>query len=290
MKWDEMRESNNVEDVRDGSYSSSSSPLGMLGGLGFGGIAIALVAGLIFKVNPAQLFGFLSNTKQPATQALVKQPTRDRDAAFVKSILGDTEDTWGRIFKKQLNINYQAPKLVLFAGSVKSACGSAKTSAGPFYCPADKKVYLDMGFFQYLEATDGSDADFARAYAIAHEVGHHIQNLRGISGNVRKLKASSSKVKANELSVRLELQADCLAGVWGHFTAQRGLISEQDITKALNTATQIGDDYLQKQSKGGHVIPESFTHGTSQQRVTWFKRGLNTGDMNQCDTFATNQL
>lgn len=293
MKWDEMRESDNVEDVRDGSSSSSSSPLGMLGGLGglgFGGIAIALVAGLIFKVNPAQLFGFLSNTKQPAPQALVKQPTKDRDSAFVKSILGDTEDTWGRIFKQQLNTNYQAPKLVLFAGSVNSACGSAKTSAGPFYCPADKKVYLDMGFFQYLEATAGSDADFARAYAIAHEVGHHIQNLRGISGNVRQLKASSNKVKANELSVRQELQADCLAGVWGHFTAQRGLISEQDITKALNTATQIGDDYLQRQSKGGHVVPESFTHGTSQQRVTWFKRGLDTGDMNQCDTFAANQL
>jgi predicted metalloprotease len=293
MKWDEMRESDNVEDVRDGSSSSSSSPLGMLGGLGglgFGGIAIALVAGLVFKVNPAQLLGFLSNTKQPAPQALVKQPTKDRDSAFVKSILGDTEDTWGRIFKQQLNTNYQAPKLVLFAGSVKSECGSAKTSAGPFYCPADKKVYLDMGFFKYLEATAGSDADFARAYAIAHEVGHHIQNLRGISGNVRQLKASSNKVKANELSVRQELQADCLAGVWGHFTAQRGLISDQDIAKALNTATQIGDDYLQKQSKGGHVVPESFTHGTSQQRVTWFKRGLDTGDMNQCDTFATNQL
>jgi predicted metalloprotease len=293
MKWDEMRESDNVEDVRDGSSSSSSSPLGMLGGLGglgFGGIAIALVAGLVFKVNPAQLLGFLSDTKQPAPQALVKQPTKDRDSAFVKSILGDTEDTWGRIFKQQLKTNYQAPKLVLFAGSVKSACGSAKTSAGPFYCPADKKVYLDMGFFKYLEATAGSDADFARAYAIAHEVGHHIQNLRGISGNVRQLKASSSKVKANELSVRQELQADCLAGVWGHFTAQRGLISDQDITKALNTATQIGDDYLQKQSKGGHVVPESFTHGTSQQRVTWFKRGLDTGDMNQCDTFAANQL
>jgi predicted metalloprotease len=147
-----------------------------------------------------------------------------------------------------------------------------------------------MGFFKYLEATAGSDADFARAYAIAHEVGHHIQNLRGTSGKVRQLKASSTQTKANELSVRLELQADCLAGVWGHFTAQRGLITDQDITKALNTATQIGDDYLQKQSKGGHVVPESFTHGSSQQRVTWFKQGLNSGDIDRCDTFATNQL
>ena len=296
MKWDEMRESDNVEDERDGSSSSSSpssSPLGMLGGLGglgAGGVAIAVVLGLLFKVNPAQLLGFLSNTQQPAPQGLVKQPAKDRDSAFVKSILGDTEDTWAKIFKEQLKTNYQAPKLVLFDGSVKSACGAASTSSGPFYCPADKKVYLDMGFFKYLEATAGDDTDFARAYAIAHEVGHHIQTLRGTSSKVRQLKASSSKAKANELSVRQELQADCLAGIWGHFTAQRGLISDQDITKALNTATQIGDDYLQKQSKGGHVTPESFTHGTSQQRVTWFKKGLETGKIDQCDTFTTNQL
>lgn len=289
MKWDEMRESDNVEDERGGS--SSSSPVGMMGGLGVGGMAIALIAGLIFKVDVTQILSFLSNNKAaPAPQALVKQPIKDRDSAFVKSVLGDTEDTWNRIFKQQLKTNYQAPKLVLFDGSVKSACGSARTSSGPFYCPADQKVYLDMGFFKYLEATAGNDADFARAYAIAHEVGHHIQTLRGTSASVRQLKASSSKAKANELSVRQELQADCLAGVWGHSTSQRGLISDQDITKALNTATQIGDDYLQKQSKSGHVIPDSFTHGTSQQRVTWFKRGLETGNIDQCDTFNTNQL
>ncbi|PZO43809.1 MAG: neutral zinc metallopeptidase [Pseudanabaena frigida] len=292
MKWDEMRQSDNVEDERDGSSSSSSSPVGMLGGLGAGGIAIAVIAGLIFKVDPSQILAFLSNNNKvaPAPQSLVKKPSNDRDSAFVKSILGDTEDTWAKIFKQQLNTNYQAPKLVLFAGSVNSACGSAQTSSGPFYCPADKKVYLDMGFFKYLEATAGNDSDFARAYAIAHEVGHHIQNLRGTSGKVRQLKSSSNKTKANELSVRQELQADCLAGVWGHFTAQRGLITDRDITKALNTATQIGDDYLQKQSRGGHVVPESFTHGTSQQRVTWFKRGLDSGDIEQCDTFANNQL
>ena len=293
MKWDEMRESDNVEDVRDGSSNNTgSSPMGMLGGLGAGGMAIAVIAGLIFKVDPSQILAFLSNNNKntPAPQALVKKPASDRDAAFVRSILGDTEDTWTKIFEKQLNSNYQPPKLVLFANSVNSACGSAGTSSGPFYCPADRKVYLDMGFFKYLEATAGADADFARAYAIAHEVGHHIQNLRGTSGKVRQLKSSSTKAKANELSVRIELQADCLAGVWGHFTAQRGLISDQDITKALNTATQIGDDYVQKQSKSGHVIPESFTHGTSQQRVTWFKRGLDTGNIDQCDTFAVNQL
>jgi hypothetical protein len=296
MKWDEMRQSDNVEDQRDGGSGGSSgaggSPMGMLGGLGAGGVAIAVIAGLIFKVDPSQIFGFLGNNPKnaPAPQGLVKKPTGDRDSAFVKSILGDTEDTWGKIFKQQLKTDYKAPKLVLFDGSVNSACGSAKTSSGPFYCPADSKVYLDMGFFKYLEATAGNDSDFARAYAIAHEVGHHIQNLRGTSSKVRQLKSGSTKTKANELSVRQELQADCLAGVWGHATAQRGLISDQDITKALNTATQIGDDYLQKQSKGGHVVPESFTHGSSQQRVNWFKRGLDTGNIEQCDTFNTNQL
>jgi len=291
MKWDEMRESDNVEDERGGSSRSSLSAGGMLGGLGAGGVAIAVIAGLIFNVDPAKILSFLNGQKTaPASQGVVKAPVNDRDSAFVKSILGDTEDTWGKIFKQQLNTNYQAPKLVLFEGSVSSACGSAETSAGPFYCPADKKVYLDMGFFKYLEATAGSDADFARSYAIAHEVGHHVQNLRGTSGKVRQLQSSSGKTKANELSVRIELQADCLAGVWGYSTAQRGLITDQDVSKALNTATQIGDDYLQKQSRQGHVTPDSFTHGTSQQRVTWFKRGLETGDINQCDTFATNQL
>ncbi|CAN1210887.1 neutral zinc metallopeptidase [Tumidithrix helvetica PCC 7403] len=287
MKWDEMRKSDNVEDVREGS--SSQTPVGMVGGLGVGGVAIAVILGLIFKVNPAQIIGFLpNNTTAPVTQKQT-QPKNDRDSEFVRSVLGDTEDVWTRIFKQQLNTQYQPPKLVLFHSSVNSACGSAQTSSGPFYCPADKKVYLDMGFFQYLQATAGADADFARSYAIAHEVGHHIQNLLGTSGKVRQLKSSSGKAKANELSVRIELQADCYAGVWAFNTAQRGLIGDRDIEAALNTATQIGDDYLQKQAKG-NVVPESFTHGTSQQRVKWFKRGLNSGDLNQCDTFSTDPL
>ena len=168
MKWDEMRESDNVEDERGGSSRSNLSAGGMLGGLGAGGAVIAVIAGLIFNVDPAQILNFLNNGQKnaPASQGVVKAPVNDRDSAFVKSILGDTEDTWGKIFKQQLNTNYQAPKLVLFDGSVSSACGSADTAAGPFYCPADKKVYLDMGFFKYLEATAGNDADFARSYAI----------------------------------------------------------------------------------------------------------------------------
>jgi uncharacterized protein len=290
MKWDEMRRSDNVEDEREGGGSSSSgrSPA-LLGGLGAGGAAIAVILGLIFKVNPAQIMGFLpSGTSAPTTQGQTK-PKNDRDSDFVRAVLGDTEDTWNQIFKDQLKMQYQPPKLVLFSNSVNSACGSAQTTSGPFYCPADKKVYLDMAFFQYLEATAGADADFARSYAIAHEVGHHIQNILGTSGKVRQLKSGSDKATANSLSVRIELQADCYAGVWGQRTSQRGLIGDRDVEKALNTATQIGDDYLQKQAKV-NVVPESFTHGSSQQRVKWFKRGFSSGDMKQCDTFNTDQL
>lgn len=206
----------------------------------------------------------------------------------MKAVLGDTEDTWGRIFKQQLNATYQAPKLVLFSSSVDSACGFAKAAVGPFYCPSDDKVYLDMSFFRQIQATAGADADFARAYAIAHEVGHHVQNQLGISTKVTQLQARSDKAMANSLSVRLELQADCFAGVWGHYTAERNLINGQDVTAAMNTATQIGDDYLQKQSRG-YVVPEAFTHGSSQQRVSWFTRGLKSGSMKQCDTFSASQ-
>jgi len=290
MKWNNMRRSDNVEDERnDSSGSGSGSPTGALS---IGGVVIAVIAGLVLQVNPLVILGFLqsSNTDTGApTSKKLAPPVNDRDSDFVKAILGDTEDTWSKIFQQQLNTQYQPPKLVLFRSSVNSACGSAQTSSGPFYCPADKKVYLDMAFFQYLEATAGENADFARSYVIAHEGGHHVQNLLGTSGEVRQLKSGASKAKANELSVRVELQADCLAGVWGFNSAQRGLIDRKDVSTALNTATQIGDDYLQKQAKR-NVVPESFTHGTSQQRVNWFTRGLKSGDIDQCDTFKTNRL
>jgi predicted metalloprotease len=287
MKWNEMRQSENVEDERSGSSSPVSGQ--RVRSIGIGGIAIAVVAGLIFRVNPLEILGLISsNQTTPAPQEKTK-PINDRDSAFVKSVLGDTEDTWDRIFQQQLKTRYQPPKLVLFRNGVNSACGSAETTSGPFYCPADRKVYLDMAFFEHLQATASSEADFAKAYAIAHEVGHHVQTILGTSGKVRQLQATSSKTKANDLSVRTELQADCYAGVWGHYTAQRGLIGDRDVEQALDTATQIGDDYLQKQARV-NVVPESFTHGSSQQRVTWFKRGLQTGDINRCDTFTTNQL
>jgi predicted metalloprotease len=203
----------------------------------------------------------------------------------VRAVLGDTEDTWQKIFQQQRGTPYQEPKLVLFSGGMQSACGFAETAVGPFYCPRDAKVYLGINFFQAIRAAAGPEADFARAYAIAHEVGHHVQHLLGTFEKVQHMQARADRALANQLSVRIELQADCFAGVWGHHTAERGLINQQDIATALQTAAQIGDDYLQRRARGT-VAPETFTHGSSQQRVQWFEQGLTSGDMQQCNTFA----
>ncbi|MEO6062398.1 MAG: neutral zinc metallopeptidase [Thermoflexales bacterium] len=278
MKWQEMRKSDNVEDVRRGPGRGA-----VAGGVGLGGIVIALLAALLFGVDPSIVLNTMSSGAPAPAQSAA--PVSDQDNAFVRSVLGDTEDVWGSIFKKQLNKTYPAPKLVLFSGATNSACGTAQTASGPFYCPVDEKVYLDMAFFQAISAAAGPNADFARAYAIAHEVGHHIQNTLGIMGKVQDLQRRSDEATGNALSVRLELQADCYAGVWGRFTASRGLVDNADVTTALNTAAQIGDDYLQRRSKGS-VSPETWTHGSSAQRVKWYKQGLTTGDINQCDTFS----
>jgi uncharacterized protein len=283
MKWDEMRRSDNVEDVR------GTSSLGRGTGVGLGGLVIALLASAIFGVNPMTVLNMMQGISPAPTTSVRQQPAQnginDQDSEFVKAILGDTEDTWSAIFQKQLRTSYQPPRLVLFRDGVDSACGMASTASGPFYCPPNQKVYLDMGFFQQIEATAGQNADFARAYAIAHEVGHHIQNQLGIASQVRQAQAQSSKAEANALSVLLELQADCFAGIWGHHTAQRGLIGERDVEGAMNTAAQIGDDYLQRRSQG-RVVPETFTHGSSKERVQWFNKGIQTGSIRQCDTFA----
>lgn len=281
MKWSDMRRSNNVEDSRGGSGGVP----GGVGGASIGGVVIAVIAGLIFGVNPLEILSLMQGGDVAPAPQRQGQPIQDRDSDFVKAVLGDTEDTWSRIFKQQLNATYQPPKLVLFSSRVDSACGFAKAAAGPFYCPADDKVYLDMTFFKQVQATAGADADFARAYAIAHEVGHHVQNQLGISTKVRQLQARSDKATVNNLSVRLELQADCFAGIWGKYTAERNLINGQDVKGAMNTAAQIGDDYLQKQSSG-YIVPEAFTHGSSEQRVSWFDRGLKSGSLKQCDTFS----
>jgi uncharacterized protein len=282
MKWDQMRNSDNVEDVR------GTSPVGRGTGVGIGGLVIALLASAIFGVNPLTVLNMMqgfSSAPPVVQQRPAQQNLNDRESQFVRAVLGDTEDTWSAVFREQLNTTYQAPRLVLFRDGVDSACGMASTASGPFYCPPDNKVYLDMGFFQQIEAAAGPNADFARAYAIAHEVGHHIQNQLGIASEVRRAQSQMSKTQANQLSVLMELQADCYAGIWGKHTAQRGLISDQDVAGAMNTAAQIGDDYLQRRSQG-HVVPESFTHGSSKDRVAWFEKGLETGSIKQCDTFA----
>jgi uncharacterized protein len=285
MRWRNMRRSSNVEDVRGGGRS----PVRAAGGVGIGGIVLALLASLIFGIDPGTVLVGLQGGEVSQPSQVQVAPINDRDSDFVKAVLGDTEDVWSQVFQKQVGAAYQPPKLVLFRDAVDSACGFAEAATGPFYCPRDQKVYLDMSFFQQVRAAAGENADFARAYAIAHEIGHHIQQTLGISDQVRQLQNRSDEATRNNLSVRLELQADCFAGIWGSSTAQRGLVDDQSIKGAMDTAAQIGDDYLQRQGRG-YVVPESFTHGSSEQRVNWFSRGLKTGDIQQCDTFNNRRI
>jgi predicted metalloprotease len=283
-----MRQSGNVQDVR-GSGRSVRGPVAA-GGLGIGGLLLVLLASAVFGINPGDLMGGAQDVPSDASASSYEQPmpagtpAQDRDAQFVRAVLGDTEDVWRTVFRQQLNREYQPTQLVLFSEAAESACGFAQSATGPFYCPNDRIVYLDMSFFQQIQAAAGDTADFARAYAIAHEVGHYVQDTLGTLGQARQLQQQGSEEQSNAIQVRIELQADCYAGVWGHFTAQRGLINNEDVQKAMDTAAQIGDDYLQRQSRG-YVVPESFTHGSSEQRMEWFRRGLQTGDIAQCDTF-----
>jgi predicted metalloprotease len=225
----------------------------------------------------------------PAAPTGQKATLEDEQSQFVAVVLADTEDTWNAVFRNA-GRQYQEPTLVLFSGSVRSACGFAQAAMGPFYCPADQKVYIDLSFYSDLKNRFRAPGDFAQAYVIAHEVGHHVQTLLGVSEQVQRKKARLSKVEANQLSVRQELQADCLAGIWAHHADRtRNLLERGDIEEGLNAASAIGDDRMQKQSQG-YVTPESFTHGSSAQRVKWFKRGYQTGDVNACDTFGEAQL
>ena len=256
MKWDGERQSDNVEDRRDAGPS------------GGGGMPDSAVV----QQAPAQ-----------------RPPADDRMASFVSTVLADTEDVWKQQFS-QMGGSYRDPKLVLFRGATPTACGTGQTAMGPFYCPGDQKVYIDLAFYDTLRSQLGAPGDFAQAYVIAHEVGHHVQNLMGITDKVDQARQRMSEAQANALSVRLELQADCFAGVWGYHAQQMRQILEQgDIEEALNAAGRIGDDVLQRQSTGT-VRPESFTHGSSAQRVNWFKRGMQSGDLKQCNTFETRQL
>ena len=277
MRWREGRQSSNVEDRR-----------GIGGkGLAVGGIGsvIVLVIALLLGVDPRTLFSGGGGSPEQGTQSSRPvNPEEDEMKAFSSSVLANTEDVWQEIFRKH-GEQYREPKLVLFTGQVSSPCGAASSASGPFYCPADQKVYIDLSFYRELKARFRAPGDFAQAYVVAHEVGHHIQNLLGTMDKVNSLQSRSSERQANDLSVRLELQADFYAGVWAHYVQRQGLLEAGDVDEALNAATAIGDDRLQKQSQG-YVVPDSFTHGTSEQRMRWFRRGLESGDIKQGDTFS----
>ncbi len=280
MKWRTGRRSSNVEDRRG---MRPGGPALRGGGLGM--IVMVLIA-LYFGIDPAVLLqtGLQDTQRSPAADP--STPARDDPLAeFVAVVLGDTEDTWHALFEAA-GRRYQAPRLVLFSDAVQSACGRAGAAVGPFYCPADQKIYIDLGFYHDLRERHAAPGDFAQAYVIAHEVGHHVQNLLGIADGVHQRRARANQVTANQLQVRMELQADCLAGVWAHHADRaRGILEEGDIDEALNAASAIGDDRLQHRARG-HVVPESFTHGSSAQRVRWFKRGMDAGEFDSCDTFG----
>lgn len=282
MKWQDLRRSKNVDDRRTSRRAVATG-----GGLGLGGIVLVLVLSLVTGQNPLAFLGLVQQSA-PAPQTQTQPAPNDQESDFVRAILGDTEVVWGEIFASSER-RYQEPTLVLFSYEVRSACGFARSASGPFYCPADARVYMDLGFFERLSATAGEDAAFARAYVIAHEIGHHVQNQLGILSEVQTQRQNLSELESNALQVRVELQADCLAGVWGHYTAQRGLIERSDIDRALRAAAAVGDDHLQRQA-GARVVPETFTHGTSEQRMRWFSRGLESGDPAACDTFGAADL
>ena len=288
MRLDDQDESDNVEDRRGGG--SFGGGIGR-GGLGIGTIVIAFAASYFFGIDPSVILGLASNVQNPAPThvAAHKPPADDEMARFVSKILGSTETTWEQVFREG-GSRYQQPKLVLFTGTTPTACGTGQSAMGPFYCPGDQKVYIDLSFYRDLKERFRAPGEFAQAYVIAHEVGHHVQNLLGISDKVRQAQQGASKAKVNALSVRLELQADCFAGVWGNRAdAAKKIIEPGEIAQALNAASAIGDDRLQQQSQG-HIVPESFTHGTSEQRMRWFKRGMDAGDVRQCDTFKAATL
>ena len=285
MRMDDYRESDNIEDRRGGGGGIGR------GGVGLGGIVLALVISYFTGINPMTLLGIIEQTPiahQPAPAAH-KPPANDESARFVSKVLASTEDVWTETFR-QNGRQYEAPKLVLFTGATPTACGTGQTAMGPFYCPGDHKVYIDLAFYRELKERFHAPGEFAQAYVVAHEVGHHIQNLLGIADKVHQARQQVSKAEGNALSVRMELQADCLAGVWGKRTdSMKQVLEPGDLETALQAASAIGDDRLQQQAQG-RIVPESFTHGSSEQRVRWFKRGFASGDMNQCNTFNAKVL
>ncbi|MEO3385229.1 neutral zinc metallopeptidase [Mesorhizobium sp. CAU 1741] len=297
MRWRGRRQSSNVEDRRGqsripGGFGRSGRPMQIpigrgLGGGGLSGIVILVIVFFALRacgIDPFQILegGGPSSPQVSEQSAPGAQPT-DEEAQFVSVVLAETEDVWNGIFQAE-GETYTEPRMVLFSDQVQSACGFASSASGPFYCPGDSQLYIDLGFFRELSQRFGASGDFAQAYVVAHEVGHHVQNLIGVLPEFNRQRQSMSETDANEMSVRVELQADCFAGIWAHFTAQKGLLEDGDIEEALNAAHQIGDDTIQRRTQG-YVVPESFNHGTSEQRATWFGNGLRNGRLADCDTF-----
>jgi predicted metalloprotease len=300
MRWRGQRQSDNVEDQRRGGGGGLGFPGGRPGrirlpiggsaGGGLSGIVILVVLFFALKacgIDPLQVLtgggGIPGGGGQFTQDESVGPEATDEMKQFMATVLAETEDTWNGIFKAE-GETYVEPKMVLFSGQVRSACGFASAASGPFYCPNDQKLYLDTSFFAQLDKQFGASGDFAEAYVVAHEVGHHVQNLIGVLPKFNQARQNMSEAEANQMSIRVELQADCFAGVWGHYTAQKGLLEQGDIEEALNAAQKIGDDNIQKRMQG-YVVPESFNHGTSQQRQTWLARGLKSGKLSDCDTF-----
>jgi len=284
MRWQMGRRSNNVEDRR-----GSSGRRTVAAGGGLGVLVLAVVVMLLGGDPTVVLQQGASVEPRSPSSTTPTSPEQDELADFVSVVLADTEDTWEEIFQ-ELGGDYQEPVLVLFSGAVESACGFAQAAVGPFYCPVDQKVYIDLSFYDDLKTRHQAPGDFAQAYVIAHEVGHHVQNITGISRQVRQAQQQAGEVQANQLSVRLELQADCFAGIWAHHADEdRQILEQGDIQEALNAASAIGDDRLQRQTRG-YVAPDSFTHGSSEQRMRWFSRGLEAGSLEQCDTFSAENI
>lgn len=298
MRWRGRRQSSNVEDRRGQSTGGFSRAGGVRLPIGRGGgkpslLLLIVIGGVLWMmgVSPSTILSMLlggpvvtQSSMEPSSTSGQSSSANDEMAAFVKVVLAETEDVWGQIFQKA-GQRYPEPTLVLFSDQVRSACGLASSATGPFYCPGDQKVYIDLGFYRELKTRFEAPGDFAQAYVVAHEVGHHIQNVTGVLPKFNEMRRSMSQTEANKMSVRVELQADCYAGVWGHYTDQKGLLERGDLDEALNAATQIGDDALQKRSQG-YVVPDSFNHGTSAQRKKWFAKGFESGSVSSCDTFS----
>ncbi len=292
MRWEGNEQSDNVEDRRSGGGGFGGLPIGGRS-VGLGTVAVAVIAGWIFGINPLTLLGMMSGGEPPAQVQqqgpAQKPPAEDREAAFVSTVLRNTEVVWSEVFR-QNGSSYTPTRLVLFRGATPTACGAGQAAMGPFYCPGDKKVYIDLGFYDTLSRQLGAPGEFARAYVIAHEVGHHVQDELGVTGKVDQMRGRLSQAQNNALSVRVELQADCFAGVWAHHSQEsKRWLDPGDIEAAMNAAAKIGDDALQR-SAGRAVVPDSFTHGSSAQRQRWFGAGYKSGKIQDCDTFAARSL